>query len=246
MSLPPDRLCVITGASGGIGRATALALAGDGTTLYLVGRRVDALEAVAQEARARGAGVHICRADLGRDEETAGLVAGVRQEVGGVDVLVHAAGVIALGTVEELPVEDFDRQYAVNVRAAYVLTQRLLPLLKAARGQVVFINSSAGLTGRRGSGQYAATKHALRGLADSLRDEVNDDGIRVLSLYLGRTATPMQKTIHDAEGRPWHPERLIRADDVAAIVVAALNLPRSVEVTDIAVRPMLKPLPAPR
>lgn len=243
MSASPDRVCIITGASGGIGRATALALAADGVTLCLVGRRLDALEAVAREVRARAARPRICRADFGRDEEAAALVAGLRREVERVDVLVHAAGVIALGPVEEAPAATFDRQYAVNVRGAYVLTQGVLPLLKAARGQVVFINSTAGLAGRAGSSQYAATKHALRGLADSLRDEVNDDGIRVLTLYLGRTATPMQQAIHAAEGRPWHPERLVRPEDVAAIISAALSLPRTVEITEITARPMLRPLP---
>jgi NADP-dependent 3-hydroxy acid dehydrogenase YdfG len=158
-----------------------------------------------------------------------------------VDVLVHAAGAITLGPVEEAPVADFDRQYATNVRAAYVLTQGLLPRLKTSHGQVVFVNSSAGLTGRRGSSQYAATKHALHALADSLRDEVNDDGVRVLSVFLGRTATPMQMAVHQAENRRFDPDPLIQAEDVGRIVSEVLRLPRSVEVTEMTLRPMEKP-----
>jgi NAD(P)-dependent dehydrogenase (short-subunit alcohol dehydrogenase family) len=137
--------------------------------------------------------------------------------------------------------KEFDRQFAINVRAAYAVSQGLLPMLKSSQGEIVFLNSSAGLSGRAGSSQYAATKHALRGLADSLREEVNGEGVRVLSVYLGRTATPMQAAVHRSEERAYEPERLIRPEDVASMVVSALRLPRSVEVTDMTLRPMWKP-----
>jgi short-subunit dehydrogenase len=140
------------------------------------------------------------------------------------------------------PVEDFDQQYRINVRAPYVLTQALLPMLRSRPGQIVFINSSVGLRAKANVGQYAATKHALKAIADSLRDEVNKEGIRVLSVFLGRTATPMQAAIHEMEGRAYHAERLMQSDDVAAMVINALNLPRSAEVTDISIRPLRKPI----
>lgn len=234
---------VVTGASGGIGRAMAIALAAEGATVCLVGRRVEVLEDVAAQARNMASRVFTYPTDLTEDTEVAALADRLREEVGGVDVLVHGAGEIALGSIERAPVGSFDKQYRINVRAAYLLTQMLLPLLRARRGQVVFLNSSAGLSGRAGSSQYAATKHALRAVADSLRDEVNGDGIRVLSVFLGRTATPMQAAVHQAEGRAFHPERLIRPEDVASIVISALVLPPSVEVTDITLRPMQKPGP---
>jgi len=234
---------VVTGASSGIGRAIALGLASEGATVCLVGRRVEALQDVAAQARSTAPCVLIYPTDLTVDGEVAALADRLREDVDGVDVLVHGAGEIALGAIERAPVEAFDRQYRINVRAAYLLTQELLPLLRSRRGQVVFLNSSAGLSGRVGSGQYAATKHALRAIADSLRDEVNDDGIRVLSVFLGRTATPMQAAVHQAEGRAFHPERLIRPEDVASVVIGALILPRSVEVTDITLRPLQKPAP---
>jgi NADP-dependent 3-hydroxy acid dehydrogenase YdfG len=90
--------------------------------------------------------------------------------------------------------------------------------------------------------QYAATKHALRAFTNSLRQEVNADSVRVLSVFLGRTATPMQQAIHAQEGKPYHSERLIQPEDVAAVVVNALSLPRTAEVTEIHMRPFLKPL----
>jgi len=237
----PGHTAVVTGASSGVGRAIALALAAEGAAVCLVGRRVEALEDVAAQARGLAPRVLTYPTDLGEDAEVAALADRLREEVGGVDLLVHGAGEIALGPVQQAPVEAFDRQYRINVRAAYLLTQELLPLLKSRQGQIVFLNSSAGLSGRAGSSQYAATKHALRAVADSLRDEVNDDGIRVLSVYLGRTATPMQAAVHQAEGRAFHPDRLIRPEDVASIVVSVLTLPRSVEVTDITLRPRQKP-----
>jgi NADP-dependent 3-hydroxy acid dehydrogenase YdfG len=137
-------------------------------------------------------------------------------------------------------VDDLDRQYAINVRAPYVLTQRLLPRLIANRGQVVFINSSVGLAVKRPEvGQYAATKHALRAMADSLREEVNQKGVRVLTVYLGRTATPMQCSIFQKERRVYRPETLLQPLDVASVVVNALSLPHTVEVTDISIRPLV-------
>ena len=88
--------------------------------------------------------------------------------------------------------------------------------------------------------QYDLTKHALKAIADSLRGEVNPDGVRVLSVYLGRTASEMQERIHQAEGRPYRPELLLQPQDVASVIVNALSLPRTAEVTDIHIRPMLK------
>ena len=180
------------------------------------------------------------QADLTSDEEIHELAARLQRDVGFIDLLVHSAGVIALGPIEEAPVEDFDRQYRTNVRGPYVLTQALLPMFRGSRGEVVFVNSSIGMSARAGTGQYAATKLALKAIADSLRAEVNAYGRRVLSVFLGRTATPMQQTIHDREGRDYHPELLLQPEDVAAVVLNAVSLPRTAEVTDINIRPMIK------
>jgi NADP-dependent 3-hydroxy acid dehydrogenase YdfG len=103
---------------------------------------------------------------------------------------------------------------------------------------VVFINSSAGPAPRAGIAAYAASKAALKALAESLRAEVNPGGVRVLSVFPGRTATAMQEEVHRLEGKAYEPERLLQPADVAAAVVNALCLPRTAEVTDINVRPM--------
>jgi NADP-dependent 3-hydroxy acid dehydrogenase YdfG len=169
------------------------------------------------------------------------LIGTVESRLERIDVLVHSAGVIRETPMKDASVRDLDLQYMSNVRAAYALTQAALPMLKAARGQIVFINSSTGLTAKRANvGQFAATQHALKAIADSLREEVNPDGIRVLTVHPGRTATPRQEQIHRNEGRPYRPELLMQPEDVAALVLAALRLPLTAEVTDISMRPMRK------
>ncbi|MDZ4720834.1 MAG: SDR family oxidoreductase [Roseiflexaceae bacterium] len=227
---------VITGASSGIGKAIAIALAAEGAGVALVGRQIDLLE---QTAQATGRNTRIYATELTDDTALEQLAYDLRYDWQTINILIHCAGVIASGRVEQAPVAEFDRQYRINVRAPYLLTQVLLPSLRECNGQIVFINSTAGLQARAGVSQYAATKHALRALAESLREELNPE-IRVLSVYPGRTASPMQAAVFASEGREYRPERLIQPEDIAALVVHALTLPRSAEVTDLHIRPFTK------
>ncbi len=236
------QIAVITGASSGIGKAIALGLAAQGATTCLVARNLDRLRAVAESAPAIAPHLRLYPADLTRDDVVQQLAAKLQGDFGHVDVLVHSAGVIHLGPLELAPVAELDEQYRANLRAPYALTQALLPMIKARRGQIVFINSTAGLIARANVGQYAATQFAMRAIADSLREEVNVNGVRVVTVHPGRTATPRQANIHALEGKNYHPERLLQPEDVAAAVLNALSLPRTAEVTNISMRPMLKPL----
>jgi NADP-dependent 3-hydroxy acid dehydrogenase YdfG len=231
---------LVTGASGGIGRAIALALAEKGADLCLVGRSAERLDMVAEQARKSGRSAVPCVTDLSRDEEISALVARVRGEVSRVEILVHCAGEIAVGEFAHAPVEDLDAQYRANVRAPYTLTQALLPLLAKARGDIVFVNSSVVQAARRNVSQFAATQHALKAIADHLREEVNADGVRVISVFPGRTATSRQAALYAREGRPYQPELLLQPEDVASVVVHALALPRTAEVTNVSIRPTLK------
>jgi NAD(P)-dependent dehydrogenase (short-subunit alcohol dehydrogenase family) len=234
-------VAVVTGASSGVGRAIALALAARRAVICAVGRDSGRLARVARDARSTARDVLVHQADLGSEDEVGRLARRIRNELGRLDVLVHSAGILRVGSHAETPAHELDLQYRVNVRAPYHLTQALLPLLRASHGQVVFINSSAGLRAGRTNGAYASTKHALRALADSLRDEVNADGVRVLSVYPGRMATPMQQALFAREGRAYDPARLLAPEDVAAMVVAVLSLPHRAEVTDISIRPTRTP-----
>ena len=231
------RRTLITGASSGIGRSIALALAAEGAAVHLVGRDRSRLEAAARQAEEVGGSARAHAVDLADENALEAFAADLRRQEDGLDALVHAAGAVSLGKVVEAPIRDLDLQYRVNVRVPYLLTQRLLPLLEDARGQIVFVNSGAGQHARPGWSQYAITKHGLRALADSLRDEVADRGVRVLSVYPGRTATPMQEEVHRLEGREYDPGRFLDPVDVAAQVVAALRLPARATVTDLSVRP---------
>jgi NAD(P)-dependent dehydrogenase (short-subunit alcohol dehydrogenase family) len=233
------RVAVITGASGGIGEAIALCLARDGARLLLSGRSAEKLELVAEQARDLSPAVEVFAADLTEDARIRALAARAEVAFGGVDVLIHSIGLFLAGPVETASVDDLDLQLRVNLRIPYLLTQALLPSLLARQGQVVFVNSSAGHhPGRAGWGAYAASKHGLRAFADSLRDEVNKRGVRVITVYPGRTATAMQEEVHRFEGKPYDPERFLQPDDVATAVLSALGLPRTAEVTDLHVRPM--------
>jgi len=237
------RVAVVTGASRGIGEAIALALAAGGSRLCLVGRDEGALQRVAQAAGGDKGGHRCYAADLADDASVERLAGSLRSDLDAVDVLVHAAGVLHRATFDDAQPLQFDAQYRTNVRAPFVLTQRLLPLLKACHGQVVFVNSTAGLAARAGVSQYAATKHALKAVADGLREEVNEAGVRVLNLFVGRTATRLQQELHAIEGKAYEPQALIQPVDIAALTLQVLMLPRTVEVTDITLRPMRKPSP---
>lgn len=234
------RVALVTGASSGIGNAIALALAAHGVHVCGVGRDLARLTHSLQVARTAGL-ASTFQADLSDEREIQDLARDLIRRHPSLDVLVHSAGVFAMGTIEHATVSCFDDQYRVNVRAPYFLTQALLPTLARNSGQVIFINSSVGLASRGGVSQYAATKHALRAIADSLREEANQAGIRVSSIYVGRTASPMQEAIHAMELRPYRPGQLVQPADVASVVVNALMLPRTAEITDINIRPMLKP-----
>ena len=235
-----NQVAVITGAGSGIGRAIALGLAAHNVSLCLIGRNTQKLHNVSEQTLRSASITKTYRADLASDQEIYRLVENIQKDFENVHMLIHSAGDFSMGEVADSPVEDFDRQFRINVRAPYLLTQSLLPAIKSSRGQIVFINSSAGIIARAKVSQYAATKHALKALADSLRDEVNADGIRVLSIYPGRTATPMQATVHEMEGKAYQPEKFMQPQDVAEVVINALVLPRSAEVTDINIRPMTK------
>ncbi|ETW92871.1 MAG: hypothetical protein ETSY2_52415, partial [Candidatus Entotheonella gemina] len=173
LNLFSSQTAVVTGASSGIGRALALSLAKHGARLALLGRNTEVLATVAAQARATSTQVVCYAADLSLDPEMSHVIDRIQHDFEGVDILIHSAGILMQAPLEAAPIDDFDRQYRVNVRAPHVLTQAFLPQLKTHQGQVVFINSSVGQNARATVGPYAASKHALKALADSLRDEVN-------------------------------------------------------------------------
>jgi NADP-dependent 3-hydroxy acid dehydrogenase YdfG len=223
---------VITGAGSGIGAAVARRLHARGDELVLHAR------------------------DAGRAKELAAAFPGSRTLVGDladpdrlswafshqslperVDGLLHIAGVVDLGPVGELTPKTWHHQLNVNLIAPAELTRHFLPQLRVAQGQVVFVNSGAGLNAHAEWGAYAASKHGLKALADALRHEEHGNGVRVTSVYPGRTASPMQAKVHQQEGKEYDPSRWIDPESVATAILTALDLPRDAEINDLTVRP---------
>jgi NADP-dependent 3-hydroxy acid dehydrogenase YdfG len=237
------QFALVTGSGSGIGKAISHLLASEGATVALVGRTRAKLEITADGFPSSASAPLIVPAELSSDEELDNLRSQLECRFQQLDILVLCAGEIAHGSVASTPIEVFDKLYRTNVRANFRLVQSFLPLLKRAKkhpAQIVFINSSVGLCARPQASQYSATQHALKALADAVRAEVNADGIRVLSVYPGRVATPSQELLYKKQNIQYRPELLLQSEDIASIVLSALTLPRTAEVTDISIRPLCR------
>jgi NADP-dependent 3-hydroxy acid dehydrogenase YdfG len=223
---------LITGAGSGIGAVVAERLAERGEELWLLAR--DARRAT--ELRERFPGARTLVGDLA-DPAKLSWAFGHQQLPVELDSLLNIAGIVQLGTVGELPVKAWQEQLNVNTVAPAELTRLMLPSLRLARGHVVFVNSGAGQSASATWGAYAASKFGVRALADSLRAEEHANGVRVTTVYPGRTATAMQVKVHQQEGKDYDPTRWIAPESVATAILTALDLPRDAEITEITVRP---------
>lgn len=223
---------VLTGAGSGIGQLLAERLTERGDRLVLVARDADRAEDLA----AAHPGAAAIVADLAQPASLAAAVA-ASDLPDGIDAVVHAAGIVDLGHVEDLTVTSWQDQLAVNLVSPAELTRLLLPRVRAAQGQVLFVNSGAGLTAHPQWAAYAASKHGLKALADALRGEEAAHGVRVTTVYPGRTATPMQAQVHAQEGKDYDADAWIQPASVVTAVLTALDLPRDAAITDLSVRP---------
>jgi NADP-dependent 3-hydroxy acid dehydrogenase YdfG len=216
---------MITGASRGLGSAIAEALAPT-HTLFLAGRPSDQLDALAQRFDATTWPI-----DLADTEDIPVIV----EPIDGLDVLIHNAGVAYPGRVAESTVEEWGHTLQVNVVGAVALTLALLPALRAARGHIVFINSGAGINASPGLASYTASKFALRGFADSLRND--EPSLRVTSVHPGRIATEMQEGLVAYEGKDYDPSRFLSPETVAKVVADAVLAPADAHIQEVIVRP---------
>ena len=246
MTIAGDAILFITGASSGIGAATARLLSVPGRTIHLQGRDEARLAALVTEVTAAGAtavphciawhGIAWHRMELEDAAAVDAAAINLASSISSLDLLVHSAGMVTLSSVESADITELDRQYAVNLRAPFSLTTALTPALVAARGQVVFVNSGAGQRSSPGWSQYAATKFGLRALADAFRAEVAERGVRVTTVFPGRTATPMQQKVHRFEGREYHADSFMGPEQVASTIMHAVELPRSATIPEISIR----------
>ena len=217
--------CDGVGAGGGLGAAIAEALAPT-HALLLAGRPSPRLDAIADRLGATTWPMDLT--DLDGIEAAADLLAEL-------DVLVHNAGVAYPGRVAESTPDQWRAAFEVNVTGAVALTLALLPALRAARGQVVFINSGAGLNVSPGLAAYSASKFALRAFADSLR--ADEPLLRVTSIHPGRIDTEMQRDLVAYEGGEYEPARFLTPDTVAGVVAQAVATPPDAHTHQVVIRP---------
>ncbi|CAH0164868.1 MULTISPECIES: SDR family oxidoreductase [unclassified Microbacterium] len=223
---------LITGAGSGIGAALARRLHDRGDQLVLLAR--DASRARDFTAHYPGASTLV--GDLAQPGRLSWAFS--KQHLPErIDTLVHVAGIVDLGRVADLSPTVWEQQLAVNLVAPAELTRLLLPVIRVSRGQVLFVNSGAGLRANAEWGAYAASKHGLKALADALRAEEAGNGVRVTSVFPGRTATPMQQKVHHQEGAEYVADRFIDPASVATTILTAIDLPRDAQITDLSVRP---------
>jgi 3-oxoacyl-[acyl-carrier protein] reductase len=224
---------IVTGASRGIGLAIAEALAAEGATLVLNARSAGPLEAAAASLRAKGAVVETVAGDVG-DEATASSLVDTAARTGRLDLLVNNAGIGHHGPLEKMDPAEFDRVCRTNLRGPFLLMRAAIPAMRrGGGGTIVSLASLAGVNPVPLRAAYAATKWGLIGLSRSVLQEVRRDGIRVIILEPGSTLTDFG---HDP-AKLEHSDKLVRPEDVASILIAALKLPARATVSEIEIRP---------
>ena len=237
------KTALVTGASSGIGRATALALAAAGARVALVARRADRLKDLVAQIEADGGQALACVADVTVEAEASRAVADAVAHFGGLDILVNAAGMTQTGKVENGDLTDWRYVFELNFWAGFYTARAAIPALKEGGGDIVNVSSTAGRRPVGASfGPYAASKFALTAFNESLRAEVTLAGIRVSIIEPGATATEIHEHIKDEKVRDFtraHIEKdgAMQAEDVAAAIVFVVSLPPRVNVSELMIRP---------
>ena len=238
-----QKVAIVTGASSGIGEATAIALAAAGAKVALAARRSERLETLTQRIQQNGGEALPITADVANEAQVQDMVSATKDKWGRVDILVNNAGVMLLGPVYQANTEDWRRMFDVNVLGLMYATHAILPLMKAqGEGHIVNISSVAGRVANAGTGVYNATKWAVGAFSESLRKEVHKDKIRVTIIEPGLVATELPKHITNSEAKEraktlYESVRSLDSEDIAAAIVYAVTQPPHVNVNEILIRP---------
>lgn len=239
---------LVTGASSGIGEATARALAEQGAVVALVARRKDRLDALAASIRQSGGAAHAFPADITADGEAESVVEQVISQLGRLDTLVNAAGVMLIGPALDAPAEEWQRTIDLNISALLRITQAALPHLVTAAGHdvrgvadVVNISSVAGRQAIGGAAVYSMTKFAVTAFSEALRQELAPLYVRVSALEPGAVATELTHHIRDGireQSQAWYATlQPLQAADIAEAVTYVVTRPRHVAVNELLIRP---------
>jgi NADP-dependent 3-hydroxy acid dehydrogenase YdfG len=238
------KVAAVTGASSGIGEATAKALADAGAAVALGARRLDRLEALASGIDESGGRALAIELDVADEDSANAFVAEANSQLGGLDILVNNAGVMLLGPVEGAPTDQWRTMVNVNLLGLLYCTHAALPLMReAGGGHLVNISSVAGRTANAGSAVYNLTKFGVGAFSEALRQEVSPAGIRTTIIEPGFVDTELQgHNEHPAvrEGiekmRQAVPE-VLQAEDIAAGILYAVTQPQRVDVNEVLIRP---------
>ena len=236
------RVAVITGASSGIGEATARTLAAGGYRLALLARRVDRIEALASEF---GDGAVAIQGDVTDRDSIVAAAERVQHELGGADILVNNAGVMLLAPFSSDQIAETRQMVETNLLGAMTATEVFLGQLREGGGDLVNISSVAGRTARPGNSVYAATKWGLGGWSEALRQELQPD-VRVMLIEPGAVATELTDHITDAGAKEaaeqLYDEVAITADDIAEVIAFAVGRPRRMTLNEVLIRPTAQKL----
>lgn len=232
----------ITGASSGIGEATALACVAAGASVALAARRADRIEALAERIRRDGGRAVPIATDVGDEAQAHAFVERAHAELGRLDALVNNAGVMLLGPIQGAPTEEWRRMIHVNVFGVLYCTHAALPLMRAqGSGHVVNVSSVAGRVARAGSGVYNLTKWGVGAFSESLRQETSGSGIRVTLVEPGAVATELRDhnrpEILELMNQRMGDTTPLDSEDIANAILYALGQPPNVSVNEILVRP---------
>ncbi len=229
-----DKVIIITGASSGIGRATALALAKLGAKLGLAARNYAALSAVADQARQLGAQAIAVPTDVTQKDQVADLVSEVLATFGRIDGLVNCAGVGVIRPIEQLTEEDIDRTYAVNTKGVILISQAVgAAMLKTGGGRIVTPVGTMGRYVMRGSVAYSASKWGAVGALKAMATEWQRSGIGISLLYLGGVNSPFWDAIEMKVQR----EKMLSVEDAAQAIVSALQAPAGSVLNELVLQP---------
>lgn len=237
------KTALVTGASSGIGEATALALAAEGASVAVAGRRADRLESLVQRITEAGGKAKAITADVSLEDQAREMVTAANAEFGHLDILVNNAGVMLLGPIGNADTEDWRRMIQTNVMGLMYATHAALPLMRAqGSGHIVNISSVAGRTARAGAGVYNASKWGVGAFSESLRQEVYKDKIRVTIIEPGAVATELTHHITNADAKQQIEGFIqgmtpLESEDIAAAILYAVTQPPRVNVNEILIRP---------
>lgn len=230
-----NKIALVTGASKGIGRATALALAKEGTNLVIASRTITDLQSLAREIGNLGRKAMPVEADVSRESHIKELVKAVVNKFNGIDILINNAGIGRFGRVEEFSTQDWDDMFDVNLRGMFICTREALPYLKSKKESfVVNIASLAGKNYFERAAGYAATKWGVLALSKCLMLEERNAGVRVLAICPGSVDTHFFN--HPSLPKP-NREKILKPEDVAQTIVEAIKLPQHAMISEIEIRP---------